>query len=45
MLRCADLLYRLAFGAVLPAVHGAMALLAASLSKETLDDGTVPYTL
>ena len=34
-----------AFGPVLPAVHGAMALLAASLSKETLADGTVPYTL
>ena len=34
-----------AFGAVLPAVHGAMTLLAAALTKETLADGTVPYTL
>ena len=34
-----------AFGSTLPAAMGAMAMLAASLSKETLADGDVPYQL
>eukprot|EP01048_Picozoa_sp_COSAG05_P017619 COSAG05_NODE_2435_length_3067_cov_14.528976_2_plen_446_part_00 len=33
------------FGASLPAAYGAFMLLAASLSKETLEEGTVPYSL
>jgi hypothetical protein len=33
------------FGSALPAAHGAFSLLAASLSRETLADGHVPYQL